>query len=149
MTGRITWDIDSRSRLCKLCRCIMNNVQLFVVCALRFTGSLMYYALSLNAGRLPGDIFLNMFLLAVVEIPANILAVPLLERVGRRLTLGVSTLSAGISSLLMIPFMYINGQLSEPQARDDIMTSVFTYTTSFNCSLEPFTLPDLNLSKRK
>jgi MFS transporter, OCT family, solute carrier family 22 (organic cation transporter), member 4/5 len=80
------------------------------VYVLRFTGSLMYYALSLNAGRLPGDVFLNMFLLSVVEIPANMLAVPLLERVGRRLTLGVSTLSAGLSSLLMIPFMFITGQ---------------------------------------
>ena len=70
----------------------------------------MYYALSLNAGRLPGDIFLNMFLLAVVEIPANLIALPLLERAGRRLTLSVSMLLAGISSLLMIPFMFVEGQ---------------------------------------
>lgn len=70
---------------------------------------MMYYALSLNAGRLPGNIFFNMFLLAVVEIPANLMAVFLLDRVGRRLTLGVSTLLAGISSLLMIPFMFIPG----------------------------------------
>jgi len=76
----------------------------------RFTASLMYYALSLNAGRLPGNIFVNMFLLAFVEIPANLIAVPLLERVGRRLTLSVSMLLAGISSVLMIPFMFIPGQ---------------------------------------
>lgn len=72
----------------------------------------MYYALSLNAGRLPGDIFLNMFLLAAVEIPANLLAVPLLDKVGRRLTMGISMLLAGISSLLMIPFMFMQGKLN-------------------------------------
>jgi OCT family organic cation transporter-like MFS transporter 4/5 len=72
-----------------------------------FIDALMYYALSLNAGRLPGNIFLNMFLLAGVEIPANLAAAFLLERLGRRPTLGCGTILGAISSLLMIPFMFI------------------------------------------
>jgi len=69
----------------------------------------MFYALSLNAGRLPGDVFINMFLLSVVEIPACFIAAVLLERVGRRLTVGVSTILGGTASFLMIPFMIFSG----------------------------------------
>jgi hypothetical protein len=71
----------------------------------------MYYSLSLNAGSLPGDIFINMLFLTAVEIPANLLAMPLLERLGRRPTLSFSMLMAGASSLLMIPFMFVNGKI--------------------------------------
>jgi len=70
---------------------------------------MMFYALSLNASRLPGSVFLNTFLLCVVEIPANLAAAVLLERVGRRLTVAVSTVLGGLASLSMIPFMFIAG----------------------------------------
>ena len=70
----------------------------------------MFYALSLNAGRLPGSVFFNVFLLSVIEIPANLAAAFLLERVGRRLTIGGSTMLGGLASLLMIPFMFFTGQ---------------------------------------
>jgi len=76
----------------------------------RFIDALMFYALSLNAGRLPANIFFNVFLLSVVEIPANLTAAFLLERVGRRRTLGVSTMLGGFTSFLMIPFMFSSGQ---------------------------------------
>ena len=34
----------------------------------RFTDNLVYYAISLNAGTLSGDIFLNTFLTGLVEV---------------------------------------------------------------------------------
>ena len=39
----------------------------------RFSTSLIYFALSLNSGSLSGDVFVNTFLLGLVEIPANLI----------------------------------------------------------------------------
>jgi len=76
----------------------------------------MFYALSLNAGRLPGSVFINVFLLSVIELPANLAAACLLERAGRRRTVGVSTILGGLTSFLMIPFIIFHGQsLNEPR----------------------------------
>ena len=71
----------------------------------------MYYALSLNTGRLPGSIFLNTFLLNIVEIPANLVTIFVMEKYGGRVTLGCFTAFAGISSFAMIPFMFHEGAL--------------------------------------
>ena len=49
----------------------MNNssdVIFFLKCSFRFTDSLVYYAISLNAGTLSGDIFFNTFLTGLVEV---------------------------------------------------------------------------------
>ena len=42
--------------------------------------SLIYFALSLNAGTLAGDLFVNTLLLGVVEIPATALAFIILQK---------------------------------------------------------------------
>lgn len=69
----------------------------------------MYYALSLNTGRLPGSIYLNTFMLNIVEIPANVVTILVMEKYGGRVTLGYFTAFAGISSFAMIPFMFHEG----------------------------------------
>jgi len=92
----------------------------------------MFYALSLNAGRLPGSIFFNMFLLSAIEIPANLTAAFLLERVGRRLTVGVSTILGGLASFLMIPFMFFYGQFIIRIMT--IATSLHTFTVFYSAS---------------
>ena len=75
----------------------------------RFTGSLMFYGLSLNSGRLAGDVFLNTFLLSVVEVPANLLCLFLLDRIGRRNTVGGGMLTAAALTLGCIPFLIFEG----------------------------------------
>ena len=45
----------------------------------RFSTSLIYFALSLNAGSLSGDIFLNTFLLGAVEVPETLFNVYVLH----------------------------------------------------------------------
>lgn len=72
----------------------------------------MYYALMLNTGYLPGDIFLNSFLLTVIEIPANFLTMYFLGKIGRCLTLGLSMIFGAVSSVLMIPLMFFSGILT-------------------------------------
>lgn len=44
-----------------------------------FTASLVYYGLSLNAGSLGGDFYLNTFYNAAVEIPADLTGLLMME----------------------------------------------------------------------
>ena len=50
----------------------------------RFIVSMAYYGVILNVDNLGGDFFLNLFLLIIVEYPAKILTIALLDRVGRK-----------------------------------------------------------------
>ena len=68
----------------------------------RFTNSFIYYGLSLNTGTLVGSVYLNTFLSGAVEVPANLLCILTMEKIGRRITLGGGFLVGGISCLLMI-----------------------------------------------
>jgi fucose permease len=67
----------------------------------------MYYALTLNVGALPGDIFINAAVSAAVEIPAQFATILALNHhvTGRRLTCAVSMLCAGAFSFAVIPFI--------------------------------------------
>ena len=69
----------------------------------------MYWALSLNTGSFSGNIYLNSFLMSLVEIPATFLAHFFMSwpPSGRRWTTGVSLLVASASSFLTIPFIAI------------------------------------------
>lgn len=79
--------------------------------SIRFTLSLIYYGLSLNTGRLPGSVYLNSFLMSAVEVPANLLGIFLLSRIGRKWTTGGATLMAGFSTIICIPFLLDSSQL--------------------------------------
>ena len=74
---------------------------------------LTYYGLSLNAGSLAGNIYLNSFLLGLVEIPAVLLCVVIINRrpLGRRLTVSFSAILFGASGLLIAIFILSDGQL--------------------------------------
>ena len=45
---------------------------------------MMYYGVTMHAGNMGGDFYLNFFLLAVVEFPAYSLSIFLLDRIGRK-----------------------------------------------------------------
>ena len=68
----------------------------------RFTCSLIYYGLSLNTGTLVGSVYLNTFLSGAVEIPANLLCILFMEKIGRKITLSGSFIAGGVACLLMI-----------------------------------------------
>ncbi|CAI9729376.1 Hypothetical predicted protein [Octopus vulgaris] len=50
----------------------------------RATVSMVYYGLTLNVGKLYGNLYMNFFLNAIVEFPAYTLCILLLNRVGRK-----------------------------------------------------------------
>ncbi|KAL7644054.1 UNVERIFIED_CONTAM: hypothetical protein RMT77_004866 [Armadillidium vulgare] len=62
--------------------------------------TLSYYGLSRNAGNLSGNLFLNYISLMIIEIPSYIVSYFLLDKIGRKGTLIVVFILAGIASLV-------------------------------------------------
>ena len=67
----------------------------------------MWYALQYNIGVLPGNVYVNIILLALMEFPATFLNMFLVnwKYTGRRLTCALTMLAAGIFSFLVVPFI--------------------------------------------
>ncbi|XP_040921529.1 solute carrier family 22 member 13b [Toxotes jaculatrix] len=70
-----------------------------------FGTSLMYYGLSLNVGNFGLDIYLTQFIFGVVEIPARVGSLPLIQHFGRRICQAGMLLFGGSACLgiLAIP----------------------------------------------
>nr|XP_022329707.1 organic cation transporter protein-like [Crassostrea virginica]XP_022329708.1 organic cation transporter protein-like [Crassostrea virginica]XP_022329709.1 organic cation transporter protein-like [Crassostrea virginica]XP_022329710.1 organic cation transporter protein-like [Crassostrea virginica] len=67
-----------------------------------FVSSSVYYGLNFNTGNLAGNLYLNVFISGLVEIPALVYVVALNNRIGRRkITLSLMLL-AGISCLAVL-----------------------------------------------
>ena len=75
----------------------------------RFATSLGYYGLVYSAGSMPGGVFLNTFVAALVQFPANTISVWLVFRFGRRKTQIWCLLLAGIFLMAAIPFVVYPG----------------------------------------
>ncbi|KAK9955957.1 hypothetical protein ABG768_015795 [Culter alburnus] len=94
--GRLqTYSLCDLVKSCNIC-CIT-----VLLCLVWFSVSIGYNALSLNTSNLHGNIYLNCFLSAVVEVPALIMAWLMLRHWPRRLCM-TSTLSLGGLLLLFI-----------------------------------------------
>ncbi|KAH9525171.1 hypothetical protein Btru_000527 [Bulinus truncatus] len=73
----------------------------------RFVSSLVYYGISLNVGNLSGDIYLNFFLLGVVELASYITCLIFLDRAGRKLLQCLFILTAGVAcTCTLFPVVY-------------------------------------------
>ena len=79
--------------------------RILLVFHFRFNDTLMANALNLNVRRIPGNIYLNLVLLALMGIPASLLSMFLVNwrYAGRRITCAMAMLSAGICSFLVLP----------------------------------------------
>ena len=71
---------------------------------------MVYYGLSLNASKLSGDIYLNFFLLAIVELASYIFCLVLLDKAGRKFLQSFSMLLGGVACIAtMFPVMFGSG----------------------------------------
>ncbi|XP_055954393.1 organic cation transporter protein [Patella vulgata] len=70
------------------------------ICFNWFVNALVYYGLSLNTENLAGDPYLNFCIAGAVEIPAYILCIVFLNKVGRRIPLVISMCVGGIACIL-------------------------------------------------
>lgn len=76
----------------------------------------MYYGLSLNVGNFGLDIYLTQCVFGLVELPASLGSLPLIQRFGRKISLAVIPLFGGAACLgiLVIPkgkLLYNNSSL--------------------------------------
>ncbi|TKY49001.1 Organic cation/carnitine transporter 4 [Spatholobus suberectus] len=67
-----------------LVRSPITRVRLLIVVALNFLGALVYYGLSLNVVNLKINLYLNVMLNAMGEMPAFVITTMLLDRFGRK-----------------------------------------------------------------
>merc|ERR1719277_397446 len=76
-----------------------------------FTSSMVFFALSLGASNLAGDIFINSALLGLVEIPAFFVCMWSInyKHIGRRISVAGFFLIAGIFCLASVPVLHIGG----------------------------------------
>ena len=75
---------------------------------------MVYYGLALNSGDLGGDIFMNFFLQSLMDIPALVVVVVLLDRVGRKPIQVCSMIFGGVACLSTI-FTIIYGGIGKVQ----------------------------------
>lgn len=82
-------------------------VHLFLKYICRNLVSFVYYGLLLNTENLSGDIFLNFFFGALVEVPAYVMCMLFLNRFGRKKLYIAFMLIGGISGISTIfPLLY-------------------------------------------
>ena len=62
----------------------ITRMRLFIAVALNFLGSVVYYGLSLNVMNLETNLYLNVMLNSVAEMPAFTITAVLLDRFGRK-----------------------------------------------------------------
>ncbi|GBO22708.1 Solute carrier family 22 member 5, partial [Araneus ventricosus] len=86
----------------------------FIWCATAF----VYYGISYNTNELAGDPFVNFSLSFAMEIPVTVLALIAIQYKGRRMSLAVSLLFAGVACLLVYPI---------PEGLVWMKTSVFLF----------------------
>ncbi|XP_065213734.1 organic cation transporter protein-like isoform X2 [Planococcus citri] len=93
-----------------------------------FTGTLVYYGLSINSISLAGDKYLNFILTNAVEVPAFILSGFIMEKVERRVSLSAAFFFSGITCILC-EFIPADMQVTQIVF---FLLSKFLITTSFN-----------------
>ena len=87
-----------------ICVLFIKRFEKYIYIISRLTISLVYYGLTLNSGKLAGDIYVNTFLVCLVETPAYfIILVTLSSASGRVMSLCASKVLTGIFLLASAP----------------------------------------------
>jgi len=79
----------------------MRNTTIFL-CYNWFACTCSYYGLTLSSTRLNESPYVSFFLQALVEVPANFGAIPLMSRYGRRTTISAANFVSGLSLILFM-----------------------------------------------
>ncbi|XP_055693803.1 solute carrier family 22 member 3-like [Lutzomyia longipalpis] len=92
------------------------------------TNAFVYYGLVLNSVAIGGDKYVNFILICLIELPAFVICYLIVDRAGRRITLSVSLLLAGLSCLCQL-FLPTEG--AEAVKLVLFLTGKFSITVSF------------------
>jgi len=82
-----------------------------------FTCCLVYYGMTLNAAQIPGDLYVNNLIGALIEVVANLATIPLLNKLGRKTVLSYAFFVCGF-------FMIASTALIELSEPDSIMVEI-------------------------
>ncbi|XP_022126181.2 organic cation transporter protein [Pieris rapae] len=91
---------DKKSQFSKAIRSSIIWKRLVVCSFLWLTCSLVYYGLSINSVSLSDNKYISFMLVTVVEIPAYIIVVIVLDKYGRKKTMVVNYMTCAVTSLL-------------------------------------------------
>ena len=80
------------------------------LCDYRFCNSLVYYGLGLNAGSLPGSVYVTTFFYGISEIPANLFGIYLMNKIGRKWTILYSLLFGAACSFICVALILIESK---------------------------------------
>ncbi|XP_059608122.1 solute carrier family 22 member 3-like [Phlebotomus argentipes] len=92
------------------------------------TNAFVYYGLVLNSVAIGGDKYVNFILICLIELPAFVICYLIVDRAGRRITLSISLLIAGLSCLAQL-FLPTEGV--EAVKLVLFLTGKFSITVSF------------------
>ncbi|XP_068160454.1 solute carrier family 22 member 13-like [Antennarius striatus] len=95
-------DMEKRKNMLDIIKIPYLRKQTSILCYNWFSVSLLYYGLSLNVGDFGLNIYLTQFIFGLVEFPANMFALFLLLRVGRRIPQAGFMSFAGATCLLTL-----------------------------------------------
>lgn len=83
---------------------------MLIIFCFRVTVNAGYYGLTLNSGKIGGNIFVNFTISATMELLAYTLCIVFLDRIGRRAVHCFCMIMGGIACLCTIfPVMFGNG----------------------------------------
>jgi len=85
-----------------------------------FANNLSYFGLSLNSPNLPGNLYINVFFMALVEILGYIAIMISIRFISRRTCMITTQLFAGIACLVAIPLIY-GSKTEETQDDESLM----------------------------
>ncbi|XP_071835101.1 organic anion transporter 3-like [Apostichopus japonicus] len=119
-------------------------VATLIISWLWITYALVYFGFALTTGTLAGDPYLNFFLSSLVELPARILPLFIIERFGRLIPLISILLSAGVCmiAIIVVPIDVAGGWLLSSLALLGKFLTVCSYAaiTLVTSELFPTTL---------
>ncbi|KAL9981131.1 hypothetical protein ACROYT_G009795 [Oculina patagonica] len=76
--------------------------RIIICCFNWFVNALVYFGLSLNVKNLAGDMYVNFFILIIIELPSALLAWFCLQRFGRRIPYCTFMLIGGLAGMLVL-----------------------------------------------
>lgn len=88
-----------------------------------FANSLVFYGLSLNSGNLAGNPFLVLFLVGLAEIPGYLLAIFLIDRLGRRSVCTTFMVFGGFACI--IAAFILHGMFHKANFDEEIIDDIF------------------------
>lgn len=100
-----------------------------------FTCSMTYYGISLSAGQLGGNIYLVFFLTNIITIPANFLAIFLIDNYGRKKVMIITLTSTAASMICAALFPHKEASMGFTVGRVAMaMSAKFLITIAFDAA---------------